>query len=141
MPGISTDVCPIDLSRLDRADVIRGGYPESARLPPQRAVRWFENYVARLADHDARESGQVFDLYHFRDHDGLEVDLLLELRDGRLVAMEVKSGQTITPKTWAGLERFRQRCPDRNVTGVVMHGGTESAALHVLPITALWQHP
>ncbi len=256
---------PIDVPRLDRAHVFRGGYPEPARRPPRRAARWFENYVARLADHDARElhqggyaaelsrllsviaaggmaelvkakvardlgisestadsylrlmrtmrllievpawgrtarsrvvrrpkvaltdtglsahlagidsaapdapgireyvgalveqfvavellkqrgwSAQDFDLYHFRDQDGLEVDLLLELRDGRVGAIEVKSGQTITPKTWAGLERFRHRFPDRKVTGVVLHGGTESAALHgwlhVLPITALWQHP
>lgn len=90
-------------------------------------------------------SDEQFDLFHYRDQDGLDVDLVAELRDGRLVAIEVKSGQTVTAKSWAALERFASRFSDRHVTGVVLHGGTDTALLHgwlhVLPITALWQHP
>lgn len=51
----------------------------------------------------------------------------------------------MTAKAWTALERFRRRFPDREVTGVVLHGGAQIASLHgwlhVLPITALWQHP
>jgi predicted AAA+ superfamily ATPase len=85
-----------------------------------------------------------FDLYHFRDRDGHEVDLLIETWEGDLIAVEVKSTRTITPKLWAGLADFRDRFTDRRITGVLLHAGIESAFLHgwlhVLPITALWQH-
>ena len=84
-----------------------------------------------------------FDLYHFRHRDGLEVDLIAETLDGSLIAIEVKSTQTITPGLWANLAAFRDRFPDRRVTGVLLHSGDSVATLHgwlhVLPITALWQ--
>ena len=35
-------------------------------------------------------------LHHFRDLDGLEVDLIIELADGRLLSIEVKSSTSIT---------------------------------------------
>lgn len=250
---------------LDPRMPIRGGYPEAVRRPERRAAAWYDNYIRRLAEHDARElhqggyadevgrllsllaaggmaelvkarlarglgvsqttvdaylrmmrtmrltvelpswgrsarsrvirkpkialtdsglsahlagvtsdsatllgsreyygaiveqfvalellkqrewSALRYELFHFRDQDGLEVDLVLELRDGRLLAIEVKSGQTVTAAAWRGLERFRAAHPDREVTGVVLHGGAEVAHLHgwlhVLPVTALWSHP
>jgi len=86
-----------------------------------------------------------FDLYHFRDRDGLEVDLIAETFDGALIGIEVKSTRTLSPRLWAGLTAFRDRFPDRSVTGVLLYGGDSAATLHgwlhVLPITALWQHP
>lgn len=88
-------------------------------------------------------STESWDLFHFRDHDGLEVDIVIELADGRLIAIEVKSSKSVTEKAWAPLERFRGKFPDREITAVVLHGGTQVAHvggwLHVLPITSLWQ--
>lgn len=89
-------------------------------------------------------SQEQFDLFHFREQHDLEVDIVAELRDGRLVAIEVTSGQTVTARSWAGLDRFRRKFPDREVTGVVLHGGTQVSHLHrwlhLLPITSLWQN-
>lgn len=89
-------------------------------------------------------SAERFSLHHFRDHGGLEVDLVVELADGRIVAVEVKSTTSITARSWSGLERFRMEFPDRDITGVVLHGGREVLSpypwLHVLPVTALWEH-
>lgn len=85
-----------------------------------------------------------FDLHHFRDHDGLEVDLVAETFDGDLIAIEVKSSRTATPTSWRNLAAFRDRFSDRSVTGVLLHAGDSVAHLHgwlhVLPITSLWQH-
>ena len=249
---------------LDRVAVVTGGYPEAARRTPERARRWFDSYVERLADHDARElqnggyadhirqllaliaaggqgelvraklarsvgvaentvdaylrlattmrlvstlpswgrsargrvvrrpkvclndpglsafltgftaqhassiggreyygalveqfvalelekqsgwSREPFRLFHFRDLDGLEVDIVIELADGRLLAIEVKSAASVTGKSWANLVRFKEMFADRDVTGVCLHGGTQSSRiqgwLYVLPITTLWQH-
>ena len=85
-----------------------------------------------------------YSLFHFRDLDGLEVDLIIELADGRLLAIEVKSSTSITEKAWTNLIRFKDRFPDRHITGACLHAGTQTAViggwLHILPITALWQH-
>jgi predicted AAA+ superfamily ATPase len=87
---------------------------------------------------------QPFQLYHYRDLDGLEVDIVAELPDGQLLAIEVKSTRTVTEQSWSALERFRNRYPDRKTTGVVLHGGTQVAHLHgwlhVLPMRSLWDH-
>ena len=45
-------------SRLDADAVVRGGYPEAVARSEGGARRWFDNYTARLADHDARELHQ-----------------------------------------------------------------------------------
>ncbi|NKE10116.1 MULTISPECIES: ATP-binding protein [Kocuria] len=104
-----------------------------------------EQFVALELQRQRTWSEQLFELYHYRDHDGPEVDLLLELSDGRLIAIEVKSARTVNDRSWAGLKQFRDHVPDREVVGVVLHTGTEVAHLHdwlhVLPISSLWGHP
>ena len=85
-----------------------------------------------------------FRLHHYRDRDGLEVDLVAETYDGALVAIEVKSTQTITDRLWRNLFKFKERFPERNVTGVLLYSGDTAATLHgwlhVLPITSMWEH-
>lgn len=61
-------------------------------------------------------SGESYRVYHYRDTDGLEVDLVLELADGRLIAIEVKAASDVNAKAWRGLKRFRERFADRDVT-------------------------
>jgi predicted AAA+ superfamily ATPase len=103
-----------------------------------------EQFVALELAKQRAWTQMPFDLYHFRDRDGLEVDLLAETFDGNLIAIEVKSTRTITPKLWSGLAAFRERFPDRQVTGVLVHAGTDAATLHgwlhILPVTAIWHH-
>lgn len=253
-----------DGAALTPETVTRGGYPEATTRTPSRALRWFNSYITRLADHDAREltgggfpdhlatmmriiaassqgelvkaklareigisetafssylrlavdmrlvhklpswgrtpcgritrrqkvglndtglaaalsafsptqsstvggheqygnlveqfvalelakqrtwSQETFDLYHFRHLDGLEVDLVIELHDGRLIAIEVKSTTSPTKRSWSNLVRFRQVFPDRQVIGVCLHTGRTAARidgwLDVLPISRLWDH-
>ncbi|MBK6954372.1 MAG: AAA family ATPase [Actinomycetales bacterium] len=43
---------------IDLAGVVQGGYPEAIRRSEPRAGRWYDNYTARLAEHDARELHQ-----------------------------------------------------------------------------------
>lgn len=103
-----------------------------------------EQFVAlELAKQQAWTS-TPYTLHHFRDLDGLEVDIIIELADGRLLALEVKSSTSITEKAWTNLIRFKDRFPDRHVTGACLHTGTQTGLiggwLHILPITTLWQH-
>jgi len=252
-----------DFSVLDSQTVIRGGFPEAIARPQSRTKRWFDSYIMRLSDHDARElkdggyadqleamltyyaslgqselvkahvaqrlgvsestvdsylrtartmrlvyeykawnrvpgrrllrrpkiclvdtglssalmsftaakalspggreyygslveqfvaleltkqqgwSETPYDLFHFRELDGCEVDLIVETAESDLIAIEVKATTTPGPKHWANLIKFRDRYPDRNITGVVLHAGDFASTLygwlHVLPATALWQ--
>lgn len=89
-------------------------------------------------------SDQPYRMFHYRETDGLEVDIVLELADGRLVAIEVKSASELTPRAWRNLERFRERFADREIVGVCFHTGSRAwrvrGWLNLLPVTSLWQH-
>ena len=82
-------------------------------------------------------------LSHYRSHDGVEVDLVLENRAGRVTGIEVKSSATVRPDDLRGLRRLAERVPDRWVRGIVLYLGRESVSfgkhLDVLPVAALWQ--
>jgi predicted AAA+ superfamily ATPase len=103
-----------------------------------------EQFVAIEFEKQREWSDESYRVYHYRDTDGLEVDLVVELADGRLIAVEVKAANEVDAKAWRNLERFHERFADRDVTGVCLYAGTRSwklhGWLHVLPVTALWQH-
>lgn len=48
-------------------------------------------------------------LRYYGDSDGLEVDAIIELRDGRWAALEVKLGETKVPDGVRNIERLRQK--------------------------------
>lgn len=83
-----------------------------------------------------------FDLFHYRESSGLEVDFVIKLSGRDLIAVEVKTTMTPTRSHWANLERFRSRFEDWDVRGVLLHGGEQSVQindwLHVLPTQGLW---
>jgi predicted AAA+ superfamily ATPase len=81
-------------------------------------------------------------LHHYREHDGAEVDLLLEASDGRIVGIEVKAGQRVGSDAARHLAALRDALGDRFARGVVLHGGPTvlplGDRLWALPISALW---
>ncbi|MCL1897464.1 MAG: ATP-binding protein, partial [Micrococcales bacterium] len=103
-----------------------------------------EQFVALELTKQQAWSHTPFELFHFRDLDGAEVDLVIETWAGDLIAIEVKATRTPSTSHWSGLKAFKEWFPDRNVTGVLLHTGDFVARLqgwlHILPITSLWQH-
>lgn len=83
-----------------------------------------------------------FEMFHFRDRNGREVDLVLEDDARRVVAVEVKATTRIRPGDQRGLELLRDALGERFVIGVVLHTGPEAVRigdrLWALPIEALW---
>jgi hypothetical protein len=55
--------------------------------------------------------------YHYRDSNGLEVDIIAELDDGRWGAIEVKLGENRIEKGAESLARFAQTIEPRPPTG------------------------
>lgn len=48
-------------------------------------------------------------MFHYRDNYGVEVDAIVQLRDGRWGAIEIKLGQGQVEAAAAGLLRFSQQ--------------------------------
>lgn len=79
---------------------------------------------------------------HWRTHDGIEVDLILELDDGRIIAIEVKASSKVAGNDLNGLSALRDTLGDAFAVGVALHTGQRSYTpkdrIHVMPIDRLW---
>ncbi len=79
---------------------------------------------------------------HWRTHDGLEVDLVVEFDDGSVLAFEVKANERVTGHDLSGLRSLREAVGSRFVAGIALCTGSRSYTyedrLHVMPIDRLW---
>jgi hypothetical protein len=102
-----------------------------------------ETFVAAELRRQQSWAGTRFELFHFRDRSGREVDLMLEDDARRVVAVEVKATTRIRPGDQRGLEFLRDSLGQRFVMGVVLHTGPDTVRigdrLWALPIEALWR--
>lgn len=120
------------------------------RSGPERLVQdlnllglLFESMVVR----DLRVYAQATDadVLHYRDSDGLEVDVIVEARDGRWAAFEVKLGFYQVEEAAANLHKFvkridTDRCGPPAALGVIIgsgYGYRREDGVHVIPIGAL----
>lgn len=82
------------------------------------------------------------DLFHFRDREQREVDVIAEARDGRVVAVEVKAARDVDERDTRWLRYLRDQLGDRFVNGVVLHLGDRPQPLGdrltALPLATLW---
>lgn len=82
-------------------------------------------------------------LYHFRDHNGLEVDVVLEMPNGDIIGIEIKATATPGSEDLSGLRSLQKLAGRRFKRGVLLHGGTTNLAwgedISMMPISALWQ--
>ncbi len=88
-----------------------------------------ENFIyAEFLKHStyAKKSTKI---YHYRDGD-YEVDLVLEQKNSKIVAIEVKSSATIKTEYTRGLVKLAQNAKENFVEGYIFYGGNE-----VLPIS------
>ena len=83
-----------------------------------------ENFIyAELLKHStyAKKSTKI---YHYRDAN-YEVDLVLEQRDSKIVAIEIKSSATIKPQYTRGLLKLAQNAKENFLQGYIFYGGSE----------------
>ncbi|SER62688.1 ATP-binding protein [Corynebacterium cystitidis] len=107
-----------------------------------------EGFVAGELFKQRSWSQSRYRLYHFRERD-TEIDIVVELRDGRLILVEVKSARDVNAKAWAHLSTVRKRLGrGRVAAAVVLYMGEHAAAVnleggpvHLLPVNSLWAHP
>jgi len=82
-------------------------------------------------------------LFHYQDRDGAEIDLVLETTDNRVIAVEVKAGQTAKREWFRWLERVRHKLGRDFVLGLALYAGDQVLSfgdrLMAVPISALWE--
>lgn len=102
----------------------------------------FESLVVQEVRKQLGWSTHPAQAFHYRSGAGEEIDLLLEDRQGLVVAIEVKSSTTVSPADFRALRSLRDALGDRFRRGVLLHGGRDTVPLGdrlwALPLTALW---
>jgi len=109
---------------------------------PEMSGRMFETFIFTELLKLVSWSENTPRLFHFRTHVGDEVDFILERDDGRIVAIEAKSGTSIRSETLKTMTLLKQDQKKRFHRGVVLYGGKEimplGRDLFAVPVSALW---
>lgn len=110
---------------------------------PTPAGPLIETFVVNELRRQAGWSAEAVRIFHLREGDRLEVDIILEHRDGRVAGIEVKAGASLGAKAFKGLAELRDRLGSRFARGIVLYSGSDALPagdrLAALPIEALWR--
>ena len=102
-----------------------------------------ESFVHNELRRMASASDMTLTFHHFRDKDGVEVDLVIEQGQRRVAGVEVKAGATVTAADFAGLRKLAEVTGERFRCGVVLYDGERTAnfgeRLYAVPYRALWE--
>ena len=108
-----------------------------------RAGQLLETLVAAELRKQSTWSEQPFDLFHFRQRSGSEVDIVLETPDRRVAGIEVKASSTVDPRDFRGLHQLADMAGPGFTLGAVLHTGKNALRfgpkMWALPVSALWQ--
>ena len=81
--------------------------------------------------------------FHFRDRDGVEVDIVLEQGAGMVAGVEVKAAATVTATDFRGLRKLKEAAGGRFKADVVLYDGEVTApfgeGFYAVPIRRLWE--
>lgn len=81
--------------------------------------------------------------FHFRDKDGVEVDVVIERGAHAIAGVEVKASATVTPADFRGLRKLKAAAGEKFAGGVVIYDGETTAGfgdgMFAVPVSRLWQ--
>ena len=127
-PGLAAHLLNIDAAGLVRDATLIGQLMETF-------------VVSELLPH-LESASERTEMFHLRDRNGKEVDILLE-RGGRIVALEVKSSTAVGRRDARNLLWLRDRLGEDFCRGVVLYTGKFPFRIDdricALPIGALWR--
>jgi predicted AAA+ superfamily ATPase len=117
--------------------------PHTLLRPGQPFGPLLEGFVISELARQATWSEQMVDLFHYRDQNKVEVDLILENRQRQVVAIEVKAATTVRSDDFAGLRRIAERLGDDLIAGIVLYTGAATLSfgdrMRAVPVSALWE--
>lgn len=117
--------------------------PSTATATGQLLESFVVNEIARQM---SAASGLRLDVSHYRDNHDREVDLIVERKDGAVIAIEIKATSTPSKGQLDHVRWFRDKLdkvsPDSFRAGILLHTGSQSLKvgdrLYAVPISALW---
>ena len=96
--------------------------------------------LRRMADAVPQQRHQFF---HYRDKDGVEVDLVIQRSVNAIAGVEVKAATAVSWSDFAGLRRLQAAVGSAFVCGVVLYHGTRivrfGEQLYAVPVQTLWK--
>lgn len=118
----------IDLDRLNTDQYLSGSI--------------IENFVVLELFKQISWSDLNIQMHYYRDYNQCEVDVVLEGSNGDLVAIEIKSSQTITNNDFKNLKKFQNYVGNKFIQGIVFYTGDTflpfGEKLTACPISSLW---
>lgn len=117
---------------------------DSARLDADRRAlgAMLETFVLQELRRQAGWRPDPIELFHFRDRDDFEVDIVLE-GDGVIAGVEVKAAATVHASDFRGLRKLQSAAGKRFGAGVVLYDGSATidfgGGLFAVPVRRLWE--
>ncbi len=82
------------------------------------------------------------ELFHYRDNDQDEVDIIVESENRSVVGIEVKAFATVTPRDFRGLRKLAKGCGQHFQLGVVLYDAEDVVPcgenMFAAPVSCLW---
>lgn len=133
----------IYLSDSGLAAHLLGVSSEHLMRPIGESGQVIETFAIGELRRQAAWSSERVALHHLRTKEGDEIDAVLETADGRLAAVEVKAGATVTSADFKGMRYVAERVGDRFAGGVVLYSGRDPVSfgpdLQAVPLSVLWE--
>ena len=138
----------VKTSKLHLADTglacaLLGAGAEEMRGDRRLLGQLLETFVFQELKRQADWRDEPPQLFHFRDRDGVEVDIVLEGAGETVAGIEVKASSTVRGRDFRGLRKLANAVGDRFGGGVVLYDGMTSARfgerLYAVPIRRLWE--
>jgi predicted AAA+ superfamily ATPase len=115
---------------------------ERAKDPTAPVGPLLENFAIGEIARQLTWTDEPVQLFHYRDRDKVEVDMILEHASGHVVGIEIKAAETIRSDDFRGLRHLATRLGDRFHAGYVLYAGEQALPfgdrLTALPMAALW---
>lgn len=101
-----------------------------------------ETFVFQELRRQASWDEAPLSFFHFRDRDGVEVDIVIERGARSVAGVEVKASATTTAADFRGLRKLKEAAGRAFAGGVVLYDGETTASfgdgLFAVPIRSLW---
>jgi predicted AAA+ superfamily ATPase len=115
---------------------------ERAKDPLAPVGPLLENFAIGEVARQLTWAEEPVQLFHYRDRDQVEVDMVLEHAAGSVVGIEVKAAETVRAEDFRGLRHLANRLGGRFLAGIVLYAGEQQLSfgdrLTALPMAALW---
>lgn len=118
---------------------------DAASLTADRPLlgQLLETFVYQELRREASWRDDSMAFHHFRDKDGVEVDIVIEGSGQRVAGVEVKAAATVTTSDFRGLRKLKESAGKRFAGGVVLYDGEAVAPfgdrMFAVPLRRLWE--